>query len=486
MPLSIPNDPSLSIGDIVVQKKLDILIQISGEQAKIDAAEDALMSQIELKRSLDMTIQDMINMQIDVSDEIQMLEDVKKSISDAMKNYATIRIQTLPKIIELKSQISLVSEHLESPLDFNKTNIKKLPLSYDSLKMNAQYFSFDEERQSAQNQMASIKAFISESFSFLSTTNKEEATTAAMSQINSQIENHEIEGTLIITANCTHKDALLLAPMVIDVDKAIRIWNFSAQPDKKIKINDLNSMIQISSEEGTDQETSLNILSSANYASSFVGMVHILRAESTATSQKMMSIAGSMQASMDVGCWFASESGGFGVDSSFANDVKSLLSEQNITSHISLITVGAIPSIKSNNVKIGVKAFSGFDPAEMMDKLATLQNITAAEQDTVEKSAADARASGQLTAMESTKIKSVMTGLADIDNEQNKILDINSLMTAFEDYVDKALSGDVGVPISYGIKPITRAQLAQMWVNKYYPGKYLTISGDDSDKDKSQ
>jgi hypothetical protein len=36
------------------------------------------------------------------------------------------------------------------------------------------------------------------------------------------------------------------------------------------------------------------------------------------------------------------------------------------------------------------------------------------------------------------------------------------------------------VPINYYLKPITKAQLAQMWVAKYYPGKYLAISGDDS------
>ena len=64
MPQSIPSDPSLVIGNVVPQEKLDILIQIANEQAKIDAAEEALNSQIELKRGLDMTIQDLINMGI--------------------------------------------------------------------------------------------------------------------------------------------------------------------------------------------------------------------------------------------------------------------------------------------------------------------------------------------------------------------------------------------------------------------------------------
>ena len=73
-----------------------------------------------------------------------------------------------------------------------------------------------------------------------------------------------------------------------------------------------------------------------------------------------------------------------------------------------------------------------------------------------------------------------MSGLEKIDSGQNKMLDINSLMTAFEDYVEKALAGNIGVPINFYLKSITRAQLAQMWVAKYYPNKYLSISGDDS------
>ena len=79
-----------------------------------------------------------------------------------------------------------------------------------------------------------------------------------------------------------------------------------------------------------------------------------------------------------------------------------------------------------------------------------------------------------------------MTGLKDAQTEDNKILDINSLMTAFEDYVDKAIAGDIGVPITYYLKPITASQLAQMWVAKYFPGKYLTAAGDDTAPEETE
>lgn len=74
-----------------------------------------------------------------------------------------------------------------------------------------------------------------------------------------------------------------------------------------------------------------------------------------------------------------------------------------------------------------------------------------------------------------------MSGLANIDSQQNKIIDTNSVMDALDDYVQKALAGNIGVPVNYYLKPITRSQLAEMWMAKYYPGKFLAIDGDDSD-----
>ncbi|TGO77754.1 hypothetical protein BELL_0092g00020 [Botrytis elliptica] len=52
-------------------------------------------------------------------------------------------------------------------------------------------------------------------------------------------------------------------------------------------------------------------------------------------------------------------------------------------------------------------------------------------------------------------------------------------MTALEDYLKKAAEGTSGVPINYYLKDISKSMLAEMWVAKYYPGKYMAISYDD-------
>ena len=90
----------------------------------------------------------------------------------------------------------------------------------------------------------------------------------------------------------------------------------------------------------------MNILSGCSMGSSFGGMVHVLRQEGTSSTQTMNSVASSLQGQMEVGAWWAKMKGGFGVDSQFANDAKKLLSTQNIQSHVSMVVMGVIPSIK--------------------------------------------------------------------------------------------------------------------------------------------
>jgi len=494
MPTSIPYDPSLVLGNIVPQKKLDQLLKIGAAQAPIDTAQEQLDNLISLKYSLDMTRNELMDMYVDPTDLEKEIAEVGKQISAAATAYASASIKGNKAITQLKDQDikSDVSEgnkvaySPESPLNYNRTIIKQMPLSSDSLKMDSQYFSFDENSQSSASTMAAIKSFVSESTTFTTITGKKgnsiQLANSAVDQINKQRELHSIVGTLIISVNCTHKQSSVFAPLVLDVDKAIRVWNNMFTNDKdKIKTNSIADMQKIANEQQTDKEPFFNIISGATYGSSFVGMVHVLNTTSTESSQTMMSVAASLQDQFTVGSFFEDASGGFGVNSSFSQEAKNLLSQQNISSHISVVSMGCIPSIVSNEVELGVKAFSNFDPKDTMDNLASLANATSEDKGTVDAAAEAARTGARMMAMQNSTVTSVMSGLAKIEDGKNKMLDINSLMDAFQDFVTKALDGSSGVPINYYLKPITRSQLAQMWIQKYYPNKFLTLTtGDDT------
>lgn len=482
MPSSIPYDPSLVLGNIVSKDKLDNLVKISGLQAPADAAETNLNSLISLKRSIDMTIQEMIDMGIETSDLIKESEDVGKQIQKAAVDFGKAKLQAEKAIQPLKSKISTVHDDVESPIDYNRSQLKKMALSSDSLQMNCQYFSFDKNSQSSSSHASTVASFVSESLSIFGEGQSTEAKGSAQAQMNSQHSRHSIAGTLVVSITCTHKNAQVFAPFIIDPDKAVRAWN-KLFPDSMIKTNDPASITKIEAQSETKQEKSFNLLSGATYGSSFIGMVHVLNTSETKSSQRMESIAASLQETFEIGSWFASETGGFGVSSSFSDSAKNLLSTQNVTSHCSLITMGIIPSIKSNQVDIAVQGFSDFDPAKTMESLATLQGATASENNTIGESATAARTGQQMISLKNATISSTLSGLAQIDDAKNQIIDTNSMMTALEDYVDRCVSGgdNVGVPINYYLKPVTQSMIARAWLAKYYPNKYNKAgSADDS------
>lgn len=487
MPTSIPYDPTLVLGNLVDQAHIDALLKIANElQTPIDAAQEALNDLILLKRSLGMTMQELGNLSIDTSDVQKEIDKVDDQIKAAAKSYADTCVKNLPKIQAARAAIPKLGAEVESPIDYVRSEIKQLPISADSLKMDAQYFSFDETQQSSTDVMASMKAYISAATSFLGAKRSIEATTSAMTQVSTQRESHELEGTLVITANVTHKMASVWAPFYIDVDKGIRAWNAIFGKADHIDMTDAASMRAIEAQDAAGTEKRLYLLSGVTYGSSFVGMVHVLKRSGTSSSQSLFSAAAALQAQMSIGGWFSSASGGFGVDSSFSSSVKNLLSQQNIQSHVSLTTMGIIPTIVANNVEIAVKEFTDFSPDKTMGQLATLQNSTAADQGSVTQAAQAARTGGQMVALETAKMQAAVSAVGVQDREQNQMLDINSLMTAFTDFVKKAIAGNCGVPINYYLKPLTKKQLAEMWISKYLPGQYITEAGDDSKPNNPQ
>ena len=92
MPSTIPYDPSLILGNIVPKEKLENIIQISKLQAPVDAAEANLNSLITLKRSIDMTIQEMVGMGVDASPVMEQSKSLDRDIQKAVISYAKIKL----------------------------------------------------------------------------------------------------------------------------------------------------------------------------------------------------------------------------------------------------------------------------------------------------------------------------------------------------------------------------------------------------------
>ncbi|KPM39554.1 hypothetical protein AK830_g6976 [Neonectria ditissima] len=240
-------------------------------------------------------------------------------------------------------------------------------------------------------------------------------------------------------------------------------------------------MIKASLNESQEDLKKFPIISGTTYGSSFVGMVHIVNVTSTSASESLTAAAQSMQATMDAGAWFAKAEGRIGVNSKFASDVKNLLSQQNVQCHITLLTMGVIPSMVANEVGKTVEKFTNFSPEDHMKALAAIQAANSDEQSTVKSMAESSRASGQAADTKNKEIEATLSAISVIDGDMNKVLDTNSMMLALDDYLQKAAEGDCGVPINFYLKDIDQKMLAQMWVAKYFPGQYMTIKYDDTE-----
>lgn len=477
MPSTIPYEPSLVLGNIVKQEKLDNAELIAAYQAEADAKEVTMNSLIALRTNLDMTVQELTNLGVETPEITAEIKELNKQISTAAAEYGKVKLETEKNIQPLRATMSMMSDDIESPLDYTKSEVKSMGVSSDSMQLNVRYFSVDSNKERSESQASSIGGFVSEAMSGFGQAHAMQLSKSVQKQFGMQNANHELEGTLVISISCTHKNARIFSPLILDPDKMVAAWN-KAFPDEVIDTQ--KSPLKLWEElEKSSCNKLVYVLSGATYGSSFVGMIHVLKSDSMNTVQNMEGVAQKLQTQFKLGGWFADLQGGFGVEDSFANSVKNLISSQNIQSHCSLATMGVIPSIKSNQVKMGVKQFADSDPDKEMQKLATLQGATATENNTLESSASAARTGKQMISLHNATIQSTLTGLSEIDDGQNGMIDINSLMTAMDDYVQKCSSGDdnIGVPINYYLKSLDKATTLKAWLEKYYPKE--NISGGD-------
>ena len=487
MPSTIPYNPNLTLANIVSKDALDNIVDMAKANADVDAAQEHLNSLMMSRRSLDMTKAEIENLGSIPVDKINAsIEVLNGKIADVGGAYVDAKVAAEDKLQELRAKIIQVHVEQESPVDYVKTQIKTMALAADSISMDVQYFSADVDAENSKALGTKVAGMVSASTSWMGVKVSTQASTAAQKQVDEQTTRHSIAGTLVMSVTCSHKNAAILAPFVLNVDKAIKVWNHlhADDPINPTSTKGMTEMTQPKDAKEGEEPKKFSIISGMTFGSSFVGMVHVLNVSDTKASEDLSAYTTTLQAQMTAGSWYEEASGGFGVVSSVGNDIKNLLSSQNVTSHVTMTCMGVIPSVVANEVQLGVKQFATFDPKANMEAIATIQNATNADQNSVNQAAEAARTGQKMLTMKANDIKAALSALADVDDGKNKILDINSMMTALEDYIKKAAAGDCGVPINFYLKDITKDMIAQMWVAKYYPGKYMAINYDDAPPEK--
>lgn len=471
MPSSIPFDhPSLVLGNIVDPFILNQMKKISGLQTKIDAAHDKLNSQIMLRRSLSMMVNELTELGVDVGDLTSKIKETDTTISEAATEYMNARLSNETGIQALREAIGAQepSDTVESPVDFSKSKIIRLPLSSDSIKLDTQYFSHAGNDEGTE---AGIESYVKEATSNLGSKSGEVAKTVTQ-QISRQKKNHSLAGTLIITASCTHRHAALLEPLLLDIDKTIDIWNTINKDQNVLNISDLDAMQKCADQPPSTDEKTLTLLSGVTYGSSFVGMVHILNQDKS-SADNTTTVDPNLEEQLKIGRWLEDQAGGFGVNPDIMKNIQKLLSSQEIQAHVSLVCMGVIPSLSSNQVKMSLSTLAKPDPQQIAQSISAIGALAAADQHTLETGATESKAGMRMLKLQNSLVSSVLHELNTIDQGSNKVMDVNTLINAFEDYLSLIRQPDsnAGVPINFYLKNISRSQIARLWVQKYYPAK---------------
>eukprot|EP00546_Thalassionema_frauenfeldii_P022203 CAMPEP_0178906104 /NCGR_PEP_ID=MMETSP0786-20121207/6644_1 /TAXON_ID=186022 /ORGANISM="Thalassionema frauenfeldii, Strain CCMP 1798" /LENGTH=263 /DNA_ID=CAMNT_0020577783 /DNA_START=346 /DNA_END=1137 /DNA_ORIENTATION=- len=240
-------------------------------------------------------------------------------------------------------------------------------------------------------------------------------------------------------------------------------------PDDKVETDPATIYRDALSDYDEKDANVMHVMSGCTRGSSFVGMVHLLRVEKTEESQSAESVAKQMKDMMTKYLGVAEQSGNFGIAEEFAKNAKQLVSNSQLSNHCTLVTEGIIPNLTSNTMPTQVRNLKP-DPQEIMTQLAAIQSASdGVVNETLEQMADKAKTGAQFMRLNSEYISNTVSALGQYDTDNNQVIDMNSLLTAFTDYIQKAIEGESGVPINFNVRDIYKKDVAAAYIAKYYP-----------------
>ena len=120
-----------------------------------------------------------------------------------------------------------------------------------------------------------------------------------------------------------------------------------------------------------------------------------------------------------------------------------------------------------------------------MEALAAMQGSTNSGIQTMASAAGNARKEATVEEMATDYVSAAIQGAAEIDSQDNKVIDLNSLMTALDDFIERVNGAEGGVPINFYIKYVSARTIAIAWLQQYYPAMLQKIRGADDDTEES-
>ncbi|KAF4471842.1 hypothetical protein FALBO_1244 [Fusarium albosuccineum] len=197
-PPSILNDPSLVFAGVVSKEALNLVEKISDFQSKIDSRNDELNSLVAMKRSLEITRTELLNLGVDV-----------KTIGDALDGVDSVN--------GVNKEIAATAATFAKRRFLMKGRFKNLAIRFGMLTFKSRVQWTLSKRKSRRCRSPTTQSTWTSSNFLWMVLNR------------SQTSIHGTVGTLVLAVSCTHENASLLARLVLNVEKESKSGISSAQ-----------------------------------------------------------------------------------------------------------------------------------------------------------------------------------------------------------------------------------------------------------------
>eukprot|EP00548_Thalassiothrix_antarctica_P015737 CAMPEP_0194165218 /NCGR_PEP_ID=MMETSP0154-20130528/1206_1 /TAXON_ID=1049557 /ORGANISM="Thalassiothrix antarctica, Strain L6-D1" /LENGTH=520 /DNA_ID=CAMNT_0038875599 /DNA_START=59 /DNA_END=1621 /DNA_ORIENTATION=- len=402
-----------------------------------------------------------------------------------------------------------IGMNIESPIDFGLSGVESFPIAFDGMDFDVQYFRNEENTDNSRSETGGEKKedkgksegshnfaskvakfaaeFVSEKVEDASSdpemiSDGLDTTLATRSHVENtvndslshQSSHHQIAGTLVIVARCTHQNADIISPCILDSSKLMTAWNYTF-PENQLSTlrQELYDFVFNEENEPPKQgDDALHLLTGCTRGSSFVGMAHTIKTETTKSGQTGTDTAKTIRIIVEKEAMIGARTGQTGRRmENAAKLVQNLMSSAQIFNHCTLITQGIIPNIAASEVVTTVQELSP-TPGDLLKGLKAIQDASGdADLEGMQERGKiqEAKKGSQFLQQSNEFAASTVSAVVGKEAVTNQVIDANSLMTAFTDYITKAQAGECGVPIGFMMQKINKYDVAKAYIRSVYP-----------------
>eukprot|EP00546_Thalassionema_frauenfeldii_P005800 CAMPEP_0178909506 /NCGR_PEP_ID=MMETSP0786-20121207/8560_1 /TAXON_ID=186022 /ORGANISM="Thalassionema frauenfeldii, Strain CCMP 1798" /LENGTH=213 /DNA_ID=CAMNT_0020581615 /DNA_START=290 /DNA_END=932 /DNA_ORIENTATION=+ len=163
-------------------------------------------------------------------------------------------------------------------------------------------------------------------------------------------------------------------------------------------------------------------------------------------------------------------SGSYGMSKNDSKSFKQMLSTSELENQCSFSVEGVIPTIECDKITTTVQHLKP-DAKAVMGQLAALNG----EKD----ASGGGGGSGMSGAVGEAKkgnnayLENSVDAVGQYQNSQNSVININTMMNTFEDYLKKCMDASednpVGIPTNFYLKEINKSEVAKCYIQTFYP-----------------